>query len=131
MDEKALCEFNARNQITLWGPNGEITDYASKQHSGFVSLSCVQLRLNVCTFRLVRAYYKPRWALYVASVADAVKAGKAWDEPAFNRERLALEQRWQRAGDTFATTPVGDAIAVASALYDKYFRTPELEVADS
>ena len=32
-DEK-LFEYNARNQITLWGPNGEIKDYANKQWSG-------------------------------------------------------------------------------------------------
>jgi alpha-N-acetylglucosaminidase len=25
-----LFEFNARNQITLWGPHGEVGDYASK-----------------------------------------------------------------------------------------------------
>lgn len=24
-------EYDARNQITLWGPTGEISDYASKQ----------------------------------------------------------------------------------------------------
>lgn len=29
-----LYEYNARNQITLWGPNGEIIDYANKQWSG-------------------------------------------------------------------------------------------------
>ena len=32
-----LYEFNARNQITLWGPNGEILDYATKQWSGILS----------------------------------------------------------------------------------------------
>ncbi|ORX98108.1 putative alpha-N-acetylglucosaminidase [Clohesyomyces aquaticus] len=37
-------EFNARNQITLWGPDGEINDYASKSWGG-----------------LVGEYYLPRW----------------------------------------------------------------------
>ena len=65
--EKALYEYNARNQgsicratqhhlaissnllkivlfqLTLWGPNGQILDYAAKQWSG-----------------LFRAYYTPR-----------------------------------------------------------------------
>ena len=27
-DEKVNYEFNARNQITLWGPDGQILDYA-------------------------------------------------------------------------------------------------------
>ena len=29
-EEARLFDFNARNLVTLWGPNGEITDYASK-----------------------------------------------------------------------------------------------------
>lgn len=32
--EKQLYEYNARNQITLWGPRGEIVDYANKQWAG-------------------------------------------------------------------------------------------------
>ena len=31
-EEKKIYEFNARNQITLWGPNGEILDYAGNCH---------------------------------------------------------------------------------------------------
>ena len=30
VEEQDWLEFNARNQITLWGPTGEIADYASK-----------------------------------------------------------------------------------------------------
>jgi len=43
----ALAEYNARNQITLWGPWGNILDYAAKQWSGLVSF-----------------YYLPRWRLF-------------------------------------------------------------------
>jgi alpha-N-acetylglucosaminidase len=41
-------EYNARNQITLWGPRGEIEDYGSKQWSG-----------------LVGSYYQVRWEKFV------------------------------------------------------------------
>jgi hypothetical protein len=34
LQEKQLYEYNARNQITLWGPRGEIVDYANKQWAG-------------------------------------------------------------------------------------------------
>uniref|UniRef100_A0A093V078 Alpha-N-acetylglucosaminidase n=1 Tax=Talaromyces marneffei PM1 TaxID=1077442 RepID=A0A093V078_TALMA len=44
----AYYEYNARNQITLWGPNGEISDYASKQWAGLIS-----------------SYYVPRWQILV------------------------------------------------------------------
>jgi alpha-N-acetylglucosaminidase len=41
-------EYNARNQITLWGPTGQIDDYASKSWGGLVS-----------------QYYVPRWEIFV------------------------------------------------------------------
>ena len=41
-------EYTARNQITLWGPSGEINDYASKQWGG-----------------LVADYYLPRWETFL------------------------------------------------------------------
>ena len=31
-----MYEYNARNQITLWGPNGEIDDYAAKNWAGLI-----------------------------------------------------------------------------------------------
>jgi hypothetical protein len=40
--EKQWYEYNARNQITLWGPRGEIVDYANKQWAGMV-ISCNRL----------------------------------------------------------------------------------------
>ena len=46
-NERKQYEFNARNQITLWGPDGEILDYATKQWNG-----------------IVKDYYLPRWTLF-------------------------------------------------------------------
>ena len=34
VDEERQFQQNARNQITLWGPRGEILDYAAKQWAG-------------------------------------------------------------------------------------------------
>lgn len=41
-------EYNALNQVTLWGPTGQINDYASKQWAG-----------------LVGGYYRQRWQLFM------------------------------------------------------------------
>ena len=46
-EDAQLFEYGARNQITLWGPTGEIMDYAGKQWSGLIS-----------------DYYFPRWKLF-------------------------------------------------------------------
>lgn len=41
--EAANYRFNALNQITLWGPEGEINDYAAKHWSGLVQGTSVKL----------------------------------------------------------------------------------------
>ncbi|OGM44269.1 alpha-N-acetylglucosaminidase [Aspergillus bombycis] len=74
--EKDFFEYNARNQITLWGPTGEISDYASKAWSGLIS-----------------SYYKPRWSIFVDYLAER-------DQTSYNstelRERLRrFELSWQ------------------------------------
>lgn len=53
--EKQVYEYNARNQITLWGPNGEIVDYANKQWSG-----------------IVIDYIVPRWKIYFNELESAL-----------------------------------------------------------
>jgi len=34
--QRRRLQWSAKNQITLWGPNGEIADYATKQWAGVV-----------------------------------------------------------------------------------------------
>jgi len=64
-----------RNQITLWGPKGQINDYAQKAWSGLMS-----------------DYYLPRWELYVSTVTDAVRAGHAVDWKKYEDEIFKLER---------------------------------------
>lgn len=54
-EERRSYEYNARNQITLWGPNGEIRDYANKQWSGIVA-----------------DYFKLRWALFLRALEKSL-----------------------------------------------------------
>lgn len=70
-------EYNARNQITLWGPNGEISDYASKQWSG-----------------LVGDYYAHRWQMFVDYLVATDP--KDYDQKAFNKKLLAWELEWNK-----------------------------------
>lgn len=56
---KDLYESNARYQITLWGPNGEIVDYANKQWSGIVSNFLV-----------------PRWKIFFDALCDSINSHK-------------------------------------------------------
>ena len=97
-------EWNARNQVTLWGPKGEITDYASKQWSGLVS-----------------DYYLPRWELYINTVNANMKAGTPFDQNTFNTNCRVIEQAWQHSTNPFPSSPVGNPVEIASSLFQKYF----------
>jgi len=99
-----ILDFNARNQVTLWGPNGEISDYASKQWSG-----------------LIRAYYAPRWEMFIHALERAARAHANFDESAFARECGAFERSWQHnMSQTFPDEPQGDPIAAVERLHAKY-----------
>ena len=98
-------EFNARNQITLWGPTGQINDYAAKSWGGLVS-----------------SYYKPRHELFtkmvLASLQPGAKPFAQGDYAAAWMAQIGLP--WSNATDAMPVQPVGDTVAVASKLYAKY-----------
>lgn len=59
--EKALFEFNARTQITLWGDRSgsvELHDYAAKEWSG-----------------LLADFYKPRWEAFIGLLLASLETG--------------------------------------------------------
>lgn len=61
--EKEIYEFNARNQITLWGPNGQIVDYANKQWSGVVA-----------------DYFYKRWKMFFSEMESALQNNQPLDD---------------------------------------------------
>jgi alpha-N-acetylglucosaminidase len=102
-EEKTLLEFNARNQVTLWGPRGEIADYASKQWSGLLS-----------------SYYLPRWQMFFQRIGMALRDNMPLNQDGFLQKLLVFEQEWQtklsREGDDdLPATPRGDALDIVQA----------------
>ena len=94
-DRANFYEYNARNQITLWGPEGEISDYGSKQWGG-----------------LIGSYYLPRWQRFVDFVLNhngsstPTASGRRGDEGLVEElEGFELEwqgQKWgERLGEGF------------------------------
>jgi alpha-N-acetylglucosaminidase len=72
----AYYEYSARNQITLWGPNGNINDYASKSWAGLVS-----------------TYYLPRWTMFVQYCAETPY--HRYNVTVLNQQLLKFELAWQ------------------------------------
>ncbi|KAJ5749368.1 uncharacterized protein N7511_011064 [Penicillium nucicola] len=95
--QAAMFEYNARNQITLWGPNGEISDYASKQWSGLVS-----------------SYYLPRWRLFVEYLKSTPTT--SYNETELKSNLRLFEMQWQTESWS-APEPTGDAINLEKVLH--------------
>ncbi|CAG5128887.1 unnamed protein product [Candidula unifasciata] len=102
--ETALLEYNARNQITLWGPNGEIHDYASKQWAGVTA-----------------DYYKPRWEFFTQWLVQLIKNGTRWNTATFGENIMtAVETPWTLQSYQYPTEAIGNPIDIARTLFVKY-----------
>ena len=100
-----LFEFNARNLITLWGPTGNINDYAAKSWAG-----------------LYIDYYYPRWKLFIEEVIDAIQSGNEFDNNKFRTDALNFGKDWQSKNNTYSSDPKGNTSVIAKELYEKYKR---------
>ncbi|XP_067002009.2 alpha-N-acetylglucosaminidase isoform X8 [Anabrus simplex] len=102
--EKELYEYNARNQITLWGPRGEIRDYAVKQWSGVVS-----------------HYFLPRWQLFLDRLNTSLIKGTAFNETQFNEDVFKnVEEPFTLDLSVFPDTPQGDSVAISLTLHKRW-----------
>ncbi|KAI0858666.1 glycoside hydrolase family 89 protein [Xylaria cubensis] len=70
-----FLEYQARNQVTLWGPTGQITDYSSRSWSG-----------------LVATYYLPRWQKFVDYLVATPPSD--YNQKTFTAELLEWELSW-------------------------------------
>ena len=98
-------EFNARNQISMWGPNENIEDYAAKEWSGVVS-----------------SYYAPRWKLFLQMIDQSVTANQTFNKTGYEDKLFTLETNWGKEIKAYPTTPTGDTIEIAGKLLQKYYR---------
>ena len=103
-----LIEFNARNQITRWGPNGNIEDYAAKEWAGLVS-----------------SYYKERWEIYTTWVANATEKGLIPDERHLTESTNTFEVGWNYKTDSYPITTTGDTLELTSKYLQKYTRSQD------
>ena len=108
-NESRQFDMNARNQVTLWGPDGEIVDYARKEWSG-----------------LIEAFYRPRWALFTNEVLRALTDKKHFSQQQFDAQVFQeTESPFANNRDVdqflFAKDTPSDWIDSVKHLYKLYF----------
>jgi hypothetical protein len=100
---KDKLEYGARNQVTLWGPTGEINDYAKKEWGG-----------------LVGTYYRPRYKLLFDAAAASMTKGAKWDISAYCTAVSKHELTWQLDKTKMPDVPTADALKVSKEMYGRY-----------
>ncbi|KOX75831.1 Alpha-N-acetylglucosaminidase, partial [Melipona quadrifasciata] len=104
--QSKLYEYNARNQITLWGPRGEIRDYANKQWSGIVS-----------------DYFKPRWAVFLNELSISLTKGTRLNITKINEQIFQeIEKPFTLSTKVYPTNPTGDSIDIAMRIQTKWYQ---------
>ena len=108
----AACRLSPESSIgprhgRLWGPTGQINDYAKKEWAGLVS-----------------SYYKPRWAKMLAAAQAFLESGSGtWADASVDYCRDTwenVERPWQTDTSSFPQQPTGDTIAIARRLTGTY-----------
>ena len=102
--EEKLFEFNARNQITTWGPRENIEDYANKMWSGMVG-----------------SFYNVRWQMFVQDLKESLAQGKPFNQTQFNEEILQFETDWNaKQSEEYPEHPERDILAKIISIHKKY-----------
>ncbi|XP_073824700.1 N-acetyl-alpha-glucosaminidase isoform X2 [Musca autumnalis] len=103
-NEKIIYEFNARNQITLWGPNGEIVDYATKQWAG-----------------VVKDFFYPRWKLFLDYLRYCLFKNQPFNSTLISKEIYNLvEIPFNYQTKKYPTNPLGNAYLISRRIYYKW-----------
>lgn len=103
-DEARLYEWNARNQITLWGPRDSVLHgYARKHWNG-----------------LLADFYHARWRQFFEQLALSLEESVPFDSMQWNARITAWEEQWTHEQTPYPSAPQGDPVAIARELLHKY-----------
>ncbi|XP_058128418.1 alpha-N-acetylglucosaminidase [Anopheles ziemanni] len=102
--ERQKYEYNARVQLTLWGPQGQIVDYANKQWAG-----------------MVRDFFRARWSIFLDELDRALISNGTINETKI-REKIfrTVELPFTTDNRHYNTSAVGNTVETARFAYDKW-----------
>lgn len=98
--------YNWKNQISLWGPKGEIIDYARKQWAG-----------------QVKDYYYPRWAEFAMDLLDSLNLGTNFTQADYNLQVLTeVEIPFTLDKKTYPIRPTADFVSTMFKFFKRYIQ---------
>ncbi|XP_053671612.1 alpha-N-acetylglucosaminidase [Anopheles nili] len=102
--ERQRYEYNARTQITLWGPQGQIVDYANKQWAGMVG-----------------DFFHPRWGVFLGELEQAIVSNSTANDVKI-RDLIFRTVELPFVTDTkrYTTIASGDPVRTARAMFTKW-----------
>ena len=102
--EAQIYQFNARNQITTWGPTGQIVDYANKQWAG-----------------MVKDYCAPRWKLFFDELLQSIRNNRKFNDNKCKQKIFKqIEEPFTTDNKIYPIEAHGDTMAIAREIYEKY-----------
>jgi len=103
-EQRKLYEWNAREIITLWGPdNSGLDNYAIRQWAGVLS-----------------DYILPRWQTFYRQLDLSLETGQPFDSRRVDQLILKQQAEWTHKTNRFTTTPDGNTVRLARVLLEKY-----------
>ena len=69
--------FSAKNQVTIWGPNGEINDFSAREWNGVVG-----------------DYYYGRWKLYFDMMFDSLDHEQPLGYDVYHNKSIEYALKW-------------------------------------
>nr|GEX94090.1 alpha-N-acetylglucosaminidase [Tanacetum cinerariifolium] len=107
--EKRQYEWNARTQITMWYDvtktnQSQLHDYANKMWSG-----------------LLVDYYLPRASMYFNRMSKSLTENTTFEIVEWRKEWISYSNKWQQDSKLYPVKAQGDALAISTSLFQKYF----------
>ncbi|OMP10060.1 Alpha-N-acetylglucosaminidase [Corchorus olitorius] len=107
--EMRQYEWNARTQVTMWFDTTKtnqsvLHDYANKFWSG-----------------LLDSYYLPRASMYFSHLLESLRKNESFNLVDWRKEWVSFSNKWQAGTELYPVKAKGDFLAIAEALFQKYF----------
>jgi alpha-N-acetylglucosaminidase len=111
-------------QLTYWAfPSDSLNDYAVRKTTVDCRFCCFtkHCKQSKLWSGLVSSYYIPRWTMFVDAVVEAMSAGVAFNQNAFETQLWDFQRRFVNDNnESYSTTPIGNTMKLSSALFAKY-----------